>query len=112
MTGANPGHALDLFASGPRFQGRGQDATAPFCRPRSRQREDRRRACLGGATGVAPHFRQGRGTGKTWTDTTTRNPLLLFLFLGLSLLRAAARRLFWLLLFQEPPRKHRPVGSG
>ncbi len=38
--------------------------------------------------------------------------MLLFLLFGLFLLRAAARRLFWLLLFQEPPRKHRPAGSG
>ena len=38
-----------------------------------------------------------------------RNPILLFSLSGLLLLRKATRRLFVLLLFQEPPRKTRFV---
>jgi hypothetical protein len=44
--------------------------------------------------------------GNSWAGTTTRNPLLLFLFVGSFLLRLA-ERMFLGLLFQEPPRNTR-----
>ena len=49
----------------------------------------------------------GTRATKQWDDDAQRNPMLLFLFAGLFLLRFATRRLFGLLLFHEPPRSTR-----
>jgi hypothetical protein len=43
---------------------------------------------------LAPPGISGRGPARKNVDTTTRNPMLLFLLFGLFLLRAAQRTLF------------------
>ena len=47
------------------------------------------------------------GMGGPGEHTAHRNPMLLFLFLGLLLFRLDARKFLGLLLFQEPPRNTR-----